>query len=66
LTCSYQGQGAASSADDAQCQAKELKDTAGELQHWLEAAGFQQVEVTVVAREDEPPHFETILAGGVK
>jgi ubiquinone/menaquinone biosynthesis C-methylase UbiE/DNA-binding transcriptional ArsR family regulator len=40
--------------------------SAGELQHWLEAAGFQQVEVTVVAREDEPPHFETILAGGVK
>jgi ArsR family transcriptional regulator len=40
--------------------------TAGELQHWLETAGFRQVEVTVVAREDEPPHFETIFAGGVK
>jgi SAM-dependent methyltransferase len=40
--------------------------TGGELQHWLEAAGFKSVEVTVVAREDEPPHFETILAGGVK
>ena len=40
--------------------------TGGELQHWLEAAGFKSVEVTVVAREDEPPHFETILAGGVR
>jgi len=36
-----------------------------ELQGWLEAAGFGNIEISVVAREEEPPHFETILAGGV-
>src|SRR5437867_4402831 len=30
-----------------------------DLQHWLEAAGFKAIEVSVVAREEEPPHFET-------
>lgn len=37
-----------------------------DLQRWLEGAGFRQVEVSVVAREDTPPHFETVLAGGTK
>ncbi len=37
-----------------------------DLQHWLEAAGFKKIEVTVVAREDQPPHFQTVLAGGEK
>ena len=37
-----------------------------DLQHWLEAAGFKRIEISVVAREEEPPHFETILAGGEK
>lgn len=37
-----------------------------DLQRWLEAAGFHEIEITVVAREEEPPHFETLLAGGVK
>jgi ArsR family transcriptional regulator len=37
-----------------------------DLHHWLEAAGFKQIEISVVAREEEPPHFQTILAGGVK
>jgi ArsR family transcriptional regulator len=37
-----------------------------DLQRWLEAAGFKPIEVSVVAREEEPPHFETVLAGGVK
>jgi ArsR family transcriptional regulator len=37
-----------------------------DLQHWLEAAGFKKIEISVVAREEEPPHFETILAGGEK
>lgn len=37
-----------------------------DLQAWLEKAGFKKVEISVVAREDEPPHFETILAGGLK
>ncbi len=37
-----------------------------ELHRWLEAAGFRQIEITVVAREEEPPHFETLLAAGLK
>ena len=37
-----------------------------DLQHWLEQAGFKKIEVSVVAREEQPPHFETILAGGEK
>ena len=38
----------------------------GDLQHWLEAAGFRKIEVTVFAREDQPPCFQTILAAGEK
>jgi ArsR family transcriptional regulator len=37
-----------------------------DLHRWLEAAGFKKIEVSVVAREEQPPHFQTILAGGVK
>lgn len=37
-----------------------------DLQRWLEAAGFKKIEISVVAREEQPPHFETILAGGQK
>jgi ArsR family transcriptional regulator len=37
-----------------------------DLHHWLEAAGFKRIEISVVAREEQPPHFETILAGGEK
>ena len=37
-----------------------------DLHHWLEEAGFKQIEISVVAREDEPPHFQTILAGGMR
>jgi ubiquinone/menaquinone biosynthesis C-methylase UbiE len=37
-----------------------------DLQRWLEQAGFVSIEVSVVSREDEPPHFETLLAAGVK
>ena len=37
-----------------------------DLQGWLEEAGFKKVEVSIVAREEQPPHFETILAGGQK
>ncbi len=36
------------------------------LQRWLEEAGFKRIEVTVVAREEAPPHFATVLAGGAK
>lgn len=33
-----------------------------ELLQWLEEAGFVHIEITVVAREADPPHFETLLA----
>ncbi len=35
-----------------------------ELHRWLELAGFKRIEITMVAREEEPPHFQTVLAGG--
>ena len=38
----------------------------GELHQWLETAGFGQIEVSVVAREEEEPHFETLLASAVR
>src|SRR5215204_6700199 len=34
-----------------------------DLHRWLEAAGFKKIEISVVAREEQPPHFETVLAG---
>src|SRR4051812_10383748 len=37
-----------------------------DLQRWLEGAGFKKVEISVVAREEQPPHFETVLASGQK
>jgi ArsR family transcriptional regulator len=37
-----------------------------DLHQWLEAAGFKHIEISIVAREEEPPHFETILAGGTR
>lgn len=37
-----------------------------DLQRWLEAASFRNIEISVVAREEEPPHLETLLAGAVK
>lgn len=37
-----------------------------DLQSWLEEAGFKKIEVTVVAREEEAPHFQTVLAAGEK
>jgi len=37
-----------------------------DLHRWLEAAGFKKIEVSVVAREEQPPHFATVLAGGEK
>jgi ubiquinone/menaquinone biosynthesis C-methylase UbiE/DNA-binding transcriptional ArsR family regulator len=37
-----------------------------DLQAWLEAAGFSRIEITVVAREEQPPHFQTVLAAGAK
>jgi len=37
-----------------------------DLHRWLEQAGFKNLEISIVAREEQPPHFETILAGGQK
>lgn len=37
-----------------------------ELHQLLEASGFEQIEVTVVAREDESPHLQTVLATASK
>lgn len=37
-----------------------------DLTRWLEEAGFTEVEVSVVAREEAPPHFETLLASALK
>jgi ubiquinone/menaquinone biosynthesis C-methylase UbiE/DNA-binding transcriptional ArsR family regulator len=37
-----------------------------DLQRWLEQAGFRKIEINVVAREEQPPHFETVLASGEK
>jgi len=36
------------------------------LHGFLKKAGFQQVEVTAVSREDNEPNFETLLASGLK
>jgi len=37
-----------------------------DLQRWLEEAGFKRIEINRVAREEQPPHFETVLACGQK
>jgi ubiquinone/menaquinone biosynthesis C-methylase UbiE/biotin operon repressor len=37
-----------------------------QLHQWLERAGFDDIEVTIVAREKESPHFQTIFASGLK
>ena len=37
-----------------------------DLHRWLEDAGFRQIEISIVAREESPPHFQTILASGEK
>jgi ArsR family transcriptional regulator len=36
------------------------------LHGFMKKAGFQQVEVTAVARESNEPYFETLLASGVR
>lgn len=53
-------------------QAKELYAdlwlgfTEPELQQFLEEAGFRDIEVAVVAREESNPQLQTVLATGVK
>ncbi len=40
--------------------------TESDLHGWMESAQFKKIEISVVAREEQPPHFETMLAGGQK
>ncbi len=40
--------------------------TESDLHHWMESAGFKKIEINTVASEDQPPHFQTVLASGVK
>lgn len=37
-----------------------------QLHEWLEKAGFKQIDVRVVAREKQNPHFQTVFATGRK
>jgi len=37
-----------------------------DLHHWLELAGFKKIELSIVAREEQEPHFETLLATAEK
>lgn len=37
-----------------------------QLHQWLEQTGFSEIEVTVVSREKESPHFQTVFASGIK
>lgn len=34
-----------------------------DLHRWLEAVGFRKIEIAVVASEEQPPSFRTVLAG---
>jgi len=35
-----------------------------DLDRWLQEAHFKKVQVSIVAKEEQPPHFETVLAEG--
>jgi ArsR family transcriptional regulator len=37
-----------------------------DLHRWLEDAGFKKIEISIVAAEEQPPHFQTLLASGEK
>jgi ubiquinone/menaquinone biosynthesis C-methylase UbiE len=37
-----------------------------DLHRWLEDAGFKKIDISIVAREENPPHFQTILASAEK
>ena len=40
--------------------------TEAQLHDFLESAGFREVEVSVVARDEQNPQFQTVMATGVK
>src|SRR6201992_3688718 len=35
----------------------------GDLHRWLEEAGFKKIEISIVAAEEQPPHFQTSSPG---
>ncbi len=37
-----------------------------QLHEWLEDAGFKQIDVRVVSREKQSPHFQTVFATAIK
>jgi len=37
-----------------------------QLHEWLEKAGFREIEVNVVSRENQTPRFQTVFATGLK
>jgi ArsR family transcriptional regulator len=37
-----------------------------QLHQFLETSGFKKIEVTVVSRDKESPHFQTVFATGIK
>ena len=37
-----------------------------DMHRWLEAAGLRKIEISIVAAEEQPPHFQTILASAEK
>ena len=37
-----------------------------QLYQWLELSGFSQIDISVVSREEEEPHFETLLASAIR
>ncbi len=37
-----------------------------DLDRWLQEAGFRKIEISVVAREEKPPHFATLLAAAMR
>jgi ArsR family transcriptional regulator len=37
-----------------------------QLHQLLEKSDFRQIEVSVVSRENQSPHFQTVLATGIK
>jgi ubiquinone/menaquinone biosynthesis C-methylase UbiE/biotin operon repressor len=40
--------------------------TEAQLHEFLEGAGFREIEISVVARDEQNPQFQTVLATGVK
>lgn len=37
-----------------------------QLYRWMKEVGFEQIEVSIVAKEKEEPYFETLLASAIK